>query len=80
MKARLNLTIDQQLLTNVKKIAAKNDTNISEMVSDFFRKIAAPAKKKNIIDMVEQLDKPIIETDADLKELYYKEQGRKYGF
>ncbi len=80
MKARLNLTIDERLLMSVKKIAKKNDTSVSELVTDFFRKIVKPAKKKNLLDLLENLEKPAIADDADLKELYYKEQGKKYGF
>ena len=80
MKARLNLTVDEGLLINVKKIAQKNNTSVSELVTDFFKKIAKPAKQKNIIDLVEKLEKPSFAGDADLKELYYKEQGVKYGF
>jgi len=36
MKARLNLTIDERLLLDVKKIAAKNGTSLSELVTDYF--------------------------------------------
>jgi len=79
MKARLNLTIDEQLLVSIKKIAKKSNTSISELVTVFFKKLAQPTKRKNIIDLIEQLEQPSIPTGADLKELYYKEQGRKYG-
>ncbi len=81
MKARLNLTIDERLLISVKKFAQKNDTNVSELVEQFFKKILAPTpvKKTTIIDMVEKLEKPYISPDTDLKALYYKEQGRKHG-
>ncbi len=75
MKARLNLTIDERLLLDVKKFAAKNDTSLSELVADYFKKISRPTKKHNIIQFVEKLDKPLIAEDADLVELYYKEQG-----
>jgi uncharacterized protein DUF6364 len=80
MKARLNLTVDEQLLVSIKKIAQKNNTSVSELVTDFFKKIAKPVKQKNIIDLVEKLEKPSFATDADLKKLYYKEQEGKYGF
>ncbi len=81
MKARLNLTIDEHLLVEVKKFAQKNDTNVSELVEHFFKKILkpSPAKQTTIIDLVEKLEKPSIKPDADLKDLYYKEQGKKYG-
>ena len=80
MKARLNLTVDEHLLVSVKKIAEKNNISVSELVTDFFKKLARPAKQKNIIDLVEKLERPSFATDGDLKELYYKEQKGKYGF
>ena len=80
MKARLNLTIDEHLLVSVKKIAEKNNTSVSELVTDFFKKLSRPASRKNILDLVEKLEKPSIAPDADLKELYYKEHGGRYGF
>ena len=81
MKASLNLTIDEHLLVEVKRFAQKNDTNVSEMVEHFFEKILEPAarRRSTIIDLVEKLDKPAIKAGTDLKKLYYKEQGKKYG-
>jgi len=64
----------------IKNYAASNNVSVSELVENFFKNITKPAKKKNIIDLVEKLDKPAISGDADLKELYYREQSRKYGF
>ena len=55
MKARLNLTIDERLLLDVKKIAAKNGTSLSELVTDYFRKISRPVKQNSIIDYIEKL-------------------------
>ncbi len=79
MKARLNLTIDEQLLAQVKSFARKHETNVSEMVEDFFRKAVSPNRSMNVIDIIESLNKPDIPAGADLKELYYKEKGKKYG-
>ena len=80
MKARLNLTIDEHLLQSVKKIAEKNDTSVSELVESFFKRLSKPVRQKNVIDIIEKLTPPAISADADLKELYYKEQSKKYGF
>lgn len=81
MKARLNITIDERLLVEVKRFARKNDTNVSELVEHFFKKILKPIPKKHasIIDLVEKLKAPVVEPGADLKELYYKDKGNKYG-
>jgi hypothetical protein len=81
MKTRLNLTIDDGLLNNMKIHAQKQGTSISELVENYFREIAKPKKKKkNIIQLVEDLKAPSISTQADLKELFYKEQSSKHGF
>lgn len=80
MKARLNLTIDNTLLENIKGYALKQQTSISELVENYFKSITKPSKRKNIISMVEKLDKPVIDTQADLKELYYQDKAKKYGF
>jgi hypothetical protein len=81
MKTRLNLTIDDGLLNNMKIHAQKQGTSISELVENYFREIAKPKKKKkNILQLVEDLKAPSISTQADLKELFYKEQSSKHGF
>ena len=80
MKAHLNLTIEERLLVQIKSYAQKNNTNLSELVEGYFKKLVKPANKPNIIDIVEQLERPDIPGDANLKELYYSEQAEKYGF
>jgi hypothetical protein len=80
MKARLNLTIDEALLSSIKTYASNNQTSVSELVENYFKQIARPAKRKNIVDLVEKLERPHIDGGADLKELYYEDKGAKYGF
>lgn len=46
----------------------------------FLAKIFRPVKKKNIIQLVDQLKKPAIKQNADLKKLYYEEQKNKHQF
>lgn len=77
MKSRLNLTIDESLLTVTKLYAEQNRTSISELVEDYFKMLTKPKKRKTIIDLVEELDRPDIDPKADLKELYY--QDPKHG-
>lgn len=79
MKARLNLTIEDSLLENVKGYAVKQQKSISELVENYFKTVTKPAKRKNILQLVEKLDKPAISETADLKKLYYEENARKYG-
>lgn len=80
MKSRLNLTIDNDLLLTIKSLANKKQTSISELVEEYFKVIAKPATRKNIIDLVESLPTPKIDNEADLKDLFYQTQSQKYGF
>ena len=81
MKTRLNLTIDNNLLTHIKAYASSKQMSVSELVENYFKNISKSTKrKKNIISLVDKLEKPAIEENADLKELFYKEQAKKYGF
>ena len=80
MKERLNLTVDGGLLESIKNYAANKQTSVSELVENYFKAVTKPARRKNIIDLVDKLNKPAIDDRADLKELFYKEQAEKYGF
>ncbi len=80
MKARLNLTIENSLLENVKSYAEKQKQSVSELVEVYFRTVTKPSKRKNILHLVEKLDKPVIAEKEDLKDLYYKENAKQYGF
>jgi hypothetical protein len=80
MKTRLNLSIDNELLNHIKAYAANKGSSVSELVEEYFKMVVRPSKRKNIIDIVEKLKQPAIDKKADLKELFYKEQARKYGF
>lgn len=80
MKARLNLTIEDNLLENVKSYAAKQQRSVSELVEGYFKSVTKPSKRKNILHLVEKLEKPVLAEKGDLKDLYYKENAKKYGF
>jgi hypothetical protein len=80
MKARLNITIDENILSDVKIYASKQHTSVSELVENYFAMLTKSTKKKNIIDLIENLEAPVIDNNADLKELFYKEKSGKYGF
>ncbi len=80
MKTRVNLTIDNDLLLIVKSIAQKKQTSVSELVENYFKAISKPAKRKNILQLVDTLPAVKIDKNADLKDLYYKSQSEKYGF
>jgi hypothetical protein len=80
MKARLNLTIEDSLLENVKSYAAKQQRSVSELVEGYFKSVTKPSRRKSILHIIDKLDKPVIAEKDDLKELYYKENAKKYGF
>ena len=78
MKSRLNITIDEKLLTGAKRYANRHRTSISRLVEGYFKRITGPARK-NIIDLIESLPKPRIDSEKDLKKQYYEDQKKKYG-
>ena len=80
MKARVNLTIEESVLHDTKLYAEKKGISVSEIVEDYLKVVTKPVKRKTIIDMVEELSPTNIDPKADLKELYYQEQAKKYGF
>lgn len=80
VKARLNLTIDTALLEEIKFYASRKQTSVSDLVEQYFKSISRQQKRKNIIELMENLEKPAIDPTADLKELYYTNQSGKYGF
>ncbi len=80
MKARLNLTIEEDLLNKAKVFAEKNGSSVSQLVEDYFKIITTKQRKKTIIDLIESLPKPDISSNLDLKEAYYEENKKKYGF
>ena len=81
MKERLNITIEDSLLSSIKIYAAKNNKSVSELVENYFKSISKPAKRKNILQLVDKLDTPSnIDVIADLKESFYLDQAKKYGF
>ena len=79
MKAHLNLTIDERLLVEVKQFAQKNDTNVSELVEKFFKKLLVPSKSRSIVEFVEKLEQSALDPSTDLKQAYYHEKGDNYG-
>jgi hypothetical protein len=80
VKERLNLTIDGVLLEAMKAYAASKRMSVSELVEDYFRSATRPVERKNIVEMMDELAKPVLDRRADLKELFYRQQEEKYGF
>ncbi|GAO43186.1 DUF6364 family protein [Flavihumibacter petaseus] len=80
LKVRLNITVDEVLLEAIKSYAAIKGVSVSELVENHFRTVARPSRRKNILQLVDKLERPDIAPKADLKDLFYQEQSEKYGF
>jgi len=81
MKTRVNLTIDDRVLAGIKAYANSKHISVSELVEEYFINLTRAVKrKKNILDLVDKLEKPAIDEKANLKKLFYREQANKYGF
>jgi len=50
------------------------------LVESYFKSVTKPSKRKTILHLVDKLEKPVIAGEADLKDLYFKENAKKYGF
>jgi hypothetical protein len=80
MKVRVNLTIEDNLLTRIKRYAANKKMSVSELVESYFKDLTKPNRKQNILEMVDKLEKPAIGGGKDLKKEFYENQAGKYGF
>jgi hypothetical protein len=82
MKTRLNITIEDTLLDQVKDYAASKHLSLSQIIEDYFKSIiSSTAKKNNILEMVDNLKAPTgLDDDVDLKKSYYEQRSKKYGF
>ncbi len=72
MKSRLNITIDAPLLEEVKKVAAKQNTSVSELVENYFLSLVKPSKGKSFVDVLDALPKVNVPENKKLKDLYYE--------
>lgn len=80
MKARVNLTIEHDVLDKAKKYAANMGTSVSELVENYFRKVTAmEARESNLFKLIESLEKPDIAADFDFKRAYHEAKVNKHG-
>jgi hypothetical protein len=82
MKARLNITIEQQLLDKVKVYALRKHVSISALVEDYLEAIVhGPSKRKNLLEMIDKLHpNPKVVAESHHKEAFYEKQKEEYGF
>jgi transcriptional regulator of NAD metabolism len=79
MKARLNITIEEDILKNVKYLAEAQNTSVSELVETYFKNILKKKKTKTLSQLIKELPKPNLEKNFNWKEEYYKAKIKKYG-
>jgi hypothetical protein len=81
MKTRLNITIEDTVLTYIKSYAAAKQISVSQIIEEHLKSIAKSAKqKRNILEVIDELDVPVgIRDDQDLINAYYEARGEKYG-
>ncbi len=80
MKVRINLTIENQLLSKAKRYAASKKTSVSELFEDYLNKVVKPNKRKTVLELLEKLEVPQIDSKKDLKREFHQEKAKKYGF
>jgi hypothetical protein len=80
MKAKLKLTIDEQLLAQVKTYAAPKQNSVSEHVENHFKTFINEASGKGIVQLIESLPKPKISDQEDLEKRYLEDSADKYDF
>ncbi|HCN83996.1 MAG TPA: hypothetical protein DIT07_10315 [Sphingobacteriaceae bacterium] len=79
MKAKLNLTIEQELLSKIKAYASNHDTSVSQIVEDYFEVLSRPKKKESFVEFIDKLPKPQIDPNRNLRKEYYEAKAKKYG-
>jgi len=82
MKAKLNITIEERLLEQVKVYAIEKKVSLSALIEDYLKKLVHKASGgKNIIDFIERLepDEAVV-AESNEKNAFYEAQKGKYGF
>lgn len=78
MKARINLTIEEKLIAQVKAYADQQNTSVSDLVEAYFKRMVE-SRKKGLVDLIESLPKPDLDENLDLKKAYFEDKGAEYG-
>jgi len=79
MKSKLNITIDEDILNQMKRHAIQQNKSISQIVEHYFRGILKPNPKGGFVEMIDQLPKSKTSGSINLKEEYYEGKAEKYG-
>ena len=55
MKAKLNLTIERDTLSKIKKYAVEHNRSISDIVEEHFESLSRVKKKESFVEMIDKL-------------------------
>lgn len=83
MKKPLNISLNESLISEVKKYAEANDISISSMVEDYFETLLRPKRflkeKISLVEFVKKMppNKAEFKKDVDWKRDYYLRKGAK---
>ena len=82
MKTTIEIDIDEELLRKVNSYALNHNTSFSEIVENFLiqlskkEKVTKPKKRKNILDLIENLPSSNIRKTSNLKMRYFESKGK----
>lgn len=76
MKTTINIDVEKDLLAVAEQFASQHQLSLAQLVESFFKRLAMP--QKNVVQLVRELKKPVIDESKDLKQAYYEEQKGKY--
>ena len=81
MKNRVNITIDEKLVRDGKRYAARNKISLSQLIENFLKQVTRKkSDKKNILELLGEIPEPRKIKSSPSKETYYEETKGKYGF
>jgi hypothetical protein len=82
MKARINLTVEEEVLKKAKYYAEEHNTSVSEMVETYLKKITQKANKEKpyFLKVLENFKPKEDYNNRDLTKEYYEAKGKKYGY
>jgi antitoxin component of RelBE/YafQ-DinJ toxin-antitoxin module len=81
VKARVNLTIEQDVVEKAKSYASKMGASVSELVEKYLREVTEPKEiKTDLFEIVKNLPSVDYPENSDFKKEYYEETKKKHGF
>lgn len=80
MKTRVNLTIEQDILSKAKKYASEIGVSVSELVENYLKNVSKKTDTESLIEFIDKLEVPKIDENIDFQKQYYEDRAEKYGF